>query len=168
MKLLCELNDQILLGTPGLSSAPPRHAARAIACRADGMFAMMYAKRFDLYSLPGGGIETGEDVLCALRRELLEETGCPCMAVEELGLVYENRACQNFTQYSYYYAVTVPDMPASAHLTEKERAVGTIVLWVGFKELCQRICTQSPATIQQKYIQARDMAAIAAYGALHP
>ncbi len=87
MKKICELNDQIILGQPGSSSAVPRITARAIVQNSDGLYAVMYAEKFGLYSLPGGGVEAGEDVLTALRREILEETGCICDAVEELGII---------------------------------------------------------------------------------
>ena len=46
----------------------------------------MYAEKFGLYSLPGGGIDDGEDVLTALKREILEETGCTCGSIAELGM----------------------------------------------------------------------------------
>ncbi len=50
--ILAELTDENVLGTVGLSTASPRLTARAILKRDDGMFAVMYAKKFNLYSLP--------------------------------------------------------------------------------------------------------------------
>ena len=90
MKHICELNDKIILGLDGLSSKAPRMTARAIVKNHDGLYAVMYADKFKLHSLPGGGVEDGEDVLAALHREVYEETGCVCDKIQELGIVTEN------------------------------------------------------------------------------
>ena len=58
--ILAELTDKIVLGSDGLCDALPRKTARAIVKNHNGLFAVMYAKRFDLHSLPGGGIEGDE------------------------------------------------------------------------------------------------------------
>ena len=63
MKQIFELNDKIVLGTEGLSTKAPRFTARAIVKNQDGLYAVMYADKFKLHSLPGGGVEDGEDVL---------------------------------------------------------------------------------------------------------
>ena len=73
MEQICELNDRIVLGTDGMSAKTPRITARAIVKNKDGLYAVMYADKFKLHSLPGGGVEDGEDVLTALRREVYEE-----------------------------------------------------------------------------------------------
>ncbi len=73
MKLICELNDKIILGQDGRSNKEPRLTARAIVKNQDGLYAVMYAEKFKLHSLPGGGVEDGEDVLTALRREVYAE-----------------------------------------------------------------------------------------------
>lgn len=113
MERICELNGKLLLGLEGMSAQPPRQTARAIVRNADGLYAVMYAGKFHLYSLPGGGMEDGEDPISALRREIYEETGCSCDHIEELGIVLENRAHQDFTSMSYYYIVpqTIPQSP---------------------------------------------------------
>ena len=63
MKQICELNDKNVLGTEGMSTKAPRITARAIVKNQDGLHAVMYADKFRLHSLPGGGVEDGEDVL---------------------------------------------------------------------------------------------------------
>ena len=92
MKQICELNDKLLLGTDGMSCKAPRITARAVVKNQEGKYAVMYAESWGLHSLPGGGVEEGEDVLTALRREIYEETGCSCDEIRELGIVSENRA----------------------------------------------------------------------------
>lgn len=51
-----------------------RHAARAIVIKGDDIL-LLYTRRYHDYSLPGGGIDKGEDAVSGLIRELREETG---------------------------------------------------------------------------------------------
>lgn len=51
-----------------------RHAARAVVVRGEDIL-LLYTARYHDYSLPGGGIDEGEDEIAGLVRELKEETG---------------------------------------------------------------------------------------------
>jgi ADP-ribose pyrophosphatase YjhB (NUDIX family) len=51
-----------------------RHAARAIVLKGENIL-LLYTQRYHDYSLPGGGIDEGEDEIAGLIRELKEETG---------------------------------------------------------------------------------------------
>lgn len=51
-----------------------RLATRAIALQGDEIL-LLYTKRYDDYSLPGGGLDWGEDKIEGMIRELREETG---------------------------------------------------------------------------------------------
>jgi len=51
-----------------------RHAARAIVMKGENIL-LLYTQRYHDYSLPGGGIDEGEDEIAGLIRELKEETG---------------------------------------------------------------------------------------------
>ena len=51
-----------------------RHAARAIVIKGENIL-LLYTQRYHDYSLPGGGIDDGEDKVAGLIRELQEETG---------------------------------------------------------------------------------------------
>ncbi len=163
MKKLKDLNDSVLLGEEGLSNHTPRLAARAVLRRRDGKYALMYTEKFDLYSLPGGGVEKGEGLIDALKREMFEETGCSCDKIRVLGYVYENRACHNFTQKSFYFAVKAEKHIEKNRLTPKERAVNVKLLWVPYETLVKKITGSNPETAQKKYIQARDAAALEEY-----
>ena len=163
MKLICELNDKIVLGMDGMSTKAPRITARAIVKRRDGLYAVMYADKFKLHSLPGGGVEDGEDVLTALRREVYEETGCICDEIQALGIVSENRASLDYTQINYYFVVTTTHTPSENHLTEAELASRTVVKWKSFAEMVRLINEQEFERVQGKYLNARDVAALRAY-----
>lgn len=164
MKVLCELNDQVIMGQDnGRSSKPLRLTARGIVQNQDGLYAVMYAEKFNLHSLPGGGLEGNEDILTALRREILEETGCTCDEIRELGLVEENRGAQDYTQKSYYFVVNTNSTPSHNHLTVEEAANGTIVKWVPLQDMVRLICDIVHPNLQRKYLQARDVAALKEY-----
>ena len=163
MDHICELNDKIILGTDGLSTKAPRITARAIVKNQNDLYAVMYAGKFNLHSLPGGGVEDGEDVLTALRREVYEETGCECDQIRELGIVSENRASLDYTQINYYFVVTTTDDPGENHLTESETANRTLVKWVSFDTLVRLITNQHFERVQGRYLKARDVAALAEY-----
>jgi ADP-ribose pyrophosphatase YjhB (NUDIX family) len=51
-----------------------RHAARAIVLNGDQIL-MLYTERYHDYTLPGGGLNEGEDPVVGMIRELQEETG---------------------------------------------------------------------------------------------
>ena len=103
VKVICELNDKVVLGTDGLSDKAPLQTARAVVKTQDDQYAVMYSAKFNLYSLPGGGIEDDEDARTAVQREIYEETGCICDSIEELGIVTENRASLDYTQIHHYF-----------------------------------------------------------------
>ena len=163
MKQICELNDKVILGTEGLSIKVPRITARAIVKNQDGLYAVMYADKFKLHSLPGGGVEDGEDVLTALRREVYEETGCVCDEIQELGIVSENRASLDYTQINHYFVVTTNHSSCENHLTESEQANRTVVKWVTFDEAIRLINEQEFDRVQAKYLKARDVVALREY-----
>jgi ribosomal-protein-alanine N-acetyltransferase len=158
--LLCELNDAKLLGTEAVSTNAPRLAARAVVRNRQGLIALSFVERYKLYSLPGGGLEPGENPEEALRREIREETGCTCGNITALGVVYENRGSQNFVQQSYYFLVEADRENLGLELTEKERSNGTQVLWVTWEEAFRRIDTQDVTMSNRKFVRARDLAAL--------
>ena len=163
MNHICELNDKIVLGTDGMSAKAPRLTARAIVKNQDGLYAVMYADKFKLHSLPGGGVEDGEDVLTALRREVYEETGCACDEIQELGIVAENRASLDYTQINYYYVVTTTYTSGENHLTKAEQNSRTVVQWHSYDEMVRLINEQEFDRIQGKYLKARDVVALREY-----
>jgi len=83
--------------------------------------ALMNVKKKSAFTLPGGGIKENETVLNALRRELIEETGCEIEILTEIGIIEENRFKHDFTQLSYYYLGNVIGDKKPPQLTEKEK-----------------------------------------------
>ena len=68
-----------------------RCAVRAIVRDGDDIL-LLYTRRYNDYSLPGGGVDDGEDLADALRRELQEETGAQAIQItQEYGCLDEYR-----------------------------------------------------------------------------
>lgn len=162
-KLIAELTDKNVLGLDGMSNKVPRKTSRAIVMNEEGKYAVMYAEKFNLYSLPGGGIEEGEDEISTLIREIYEETGCTCDFVEQLGIVSENRNHQDYTTLSYYFVVHTKTKTSDTHMTEAEIENGTSVKWFSLEETLHRIRDAEHETTQRKFLQARDLAALTEY-----
>lgn len=163
MKFLCEITDKDILGQDGLSTAAPRYTARAIVKNTVGEYAVMYSHKFNLHTLPGGGIEKNEDIIEALKREILEETGCSCDLITELGYVSENRAHCDYTQISYYFIVETKSGYETPELTEAEINNRTEVQWHSLEKMADLIINAEHDTTQRKFLQARDVAAINEY-----
>lgn len=68
-----------------------RKAARGIILDGENIL-MLYTARYDDYTLPGGGVDEGENIVEGLIRELQEETGAQNIRdIEEFGLYEEYR-----------------------------------------------------------------------------
>lgn len=115
---------------------------------------------------PGGGIEDGEGLEEALRREILEETGCSCRIIKELGYIYENRGALDYTQESFYYVTEKIGEQAEVMLTEDEEENMTSYNWYSIEEAHERLLNSLHETLQQKFLQARDLAILDEYGKL--
>lgn len=65
-----------------------RIGARGIVLREDGKIAIFHKKNKNEYKLPGGGVDEGEDLVEAFKREVIEEAGCE---IEDIKLIRYNR-----------------------------------------------------------------------------
>ncbi len=59
-----------------------RKAVRAIVLKGESIL-LLYTKRYNDYSFPGGGLDEGESLTTGLIRELKEETGAKGISVNK-------------------------------------------------------------------------------------
>ncbi len=89
-----------------------RIATRSIALNGTDIL-VLYTQRYDDYSLPGGGVELGEDLVDGMKRELMEETGAKNIQnIVPFGAYEEYRPARNKEKevqhmISYCYTCTV-------------------------------------------------------------
>lgn len=107
-----------------------RKAVRAVLGDDFGRIALMYVRQGDYYKLPGGGVDEGENLDAALRRELLEETGSKATVTEVLGQVLEWRDFDKMKQISYAYKASLEGEPGEPDFTQGEIDKGFEVQWI--------------------------------------
>ncbi|GGO06620.1 NUDIX domain-containing protein [Saccharibacillus kuerlensis] len=116
-----------------------RKAARAVIMRGSDIL-LIYTKRYNDYSFPGGGLEADEDEYAGLCREVTEETGAVDVEiVSELGYIEEYRPHykDNYDlihMLSYYYVCSIGEHLGEASPEDYEIANGSSAVWVDLNE----------------------------------
>lgn len=111
-----------------------RFGVRAIIKR-NGLYIMQKSSDGE-YKIPGGGVEKGENLIDALIREVLEETGLTVIreSIKEIGEVQEIRrdsfdASCKYIAHSYFYFCDVEADCQDTQMTANEIAKGYIPVW---------------------------------------
>ena len=116
-----------LIELPIDSNAPYqlRQTVRSITLDKHGKVLLLYSKKYDDYTFPGGGIKPNESHLDALKRELKEELGAQIQSdITPYGFTEElkygiGEVKDVFLQISYYYKVELK-IAMPPHLNARE------------------------------------------------
>lgn len=134
-----------------------REAARAVVFDDAGDVAMLHVRNEKYYKLPGGGIESGEDTIAALKRECLEEIGCEIEVIDELGSIVEFRKMWRLQQISYCYVAKVTGKKGNPQSTQEEINDGFEQLWLPYPEALSLISNNKATNLEgSAYIVPRD------------
>ncbi len=112
-----------------------RVATRAIILKGDKIL-MLYTERYHDYTLPGGGLDDGEDLLQGLIRELQEETGAQNIRdIREFGLYEEFRPWYKddfaiMHMKSYCYVCDIDAQLGATNLEDYEIKNGMKAVWL--------------------------------------
>jgi len=135
-----------------------RKASRALVFDSEGKIAILFVSKKNYHKLPGGGIEEGEDIKIALRRELLEETGCNVeIRSQDVGVVIEYRNGDAFLQISYCFLSDVVGEPTEVAFTEKEISNGFKLKWLGLDKAIAVLKSDTPSEPFEKFMKERDL-----------
>lgn len=116
-----------------------REATRAISLKGESIL-LLYTERYHDYSLPGGGLDEGEDLVTGMIRELKEETGAKNISnVEAFGLYEEFRPWykEDFDvvhMLSYCFTCSVDVELGSTKLEHYEVSNGMKPVWINIHE----------------------------------
>ena len=135
-----------------------RRAARALVFDTENKIALLHATKKGYHKLPGGGIEQGEDIIEALKRECIEEIGCDIQDAKELGIVEEYRNEFKMHQISYCYLARLKGEKGQNHLEEDEAADGFEPEWMSLEDAIKTL--EREASIEHyegRFIRLRDL-----------
>ena len=116
-----------------------RIATRSIAMDADSIL-LLYTARYEDYSLPGGGLDPGENKIQGMMRELNEETGAKNITnIKPFGAYEEYRPWYK-SEYdiqhmiSYCYTCDIHKELGATNLESYETKNGMKAVWVNIHE----------------------------------
>ncbi|MFC5081099.1 RNA pyrophosphohydrolase [Vibrio thalassae] len=116
-----------------------RNATRAIAVDGEDIL-LLFTERYHDYSLPGGGLDDGEDVIAGMVRELEEETGAKNIhAIKPFGIYEEFRPWYKddadiMHMISYYYSCKVDRELGTTSYEDYEIKNGMKAVWINIHE----------------------------------
>ncbi len=135
-----------------------RKAARGVVFDTEGNIALFHSTKKHYHKLPGGGVEEGEDLEAALRRELLEEIGCAVKNIQEVGVIEEYRSHFQFHQFSYCYIAEVAGDKGRPHLEEGEIAEGFVTVWLSLDTAIETVEKELDCEdYRGRFLQLRDL-----------
>ena len=116
-----------------------RNAARAIVLDGEDIL-MLYTERYHDYTIPGGGLDEGEDVIAGMVRELEEETGAknihsikPFGIFEEFRPWYKNDA-DMMHMISYCYSCKIDRELGETAYEDYEVKNGMKPVWINLHD----------------------------------
>jgi 8-oxo-dGTP pyrophosphatase MutT (NUDIX family) len=166
MKTILEFSDTDLdpaAPARDRSNYKRREAARAVVTDDDGRVALLHVVKYGYYKLPGGGIDAGESVTAALKRELIEEIGCAAEVTGEIGVVVEYRDRGDFRQASYAFTAHQTGEQQAPEFTAKELNDEFEMVWAAdLEDAIELVSEARPELYEAHHIQRRDAAILRA------
>ena len=160
MKHIITITDKDITGSDVLSVLEPRIAVGIVLFDENNNIALSHIGIWNVYMLPGGGVDPGEDLHTAAKREAWEETGCKCEIIGEIGKTYQNSAIDNFVQEKYHFIARVIGEKGELHLEDYEIASQTTVRWYPLEQALQIISERVCDDKQHEFPKRRDLAVL--------
>jgi 8-oxo-dGTP pyrophosphatase MutT (NUDIX family) len=120
-----------------------RRSVRAVILDGNKLL-VIYLSNLEEYKLPGGGIEKGETLIDALKRETLEEVGFKInQVIKPIGKIIHTREGfsnpkELFTQINYYYFCTIFPKKHEINPSDNEIKYGIKPMWKDINDIIEK------------------------------
>jgi len=131
--------------------------ARAVVFDKEGRIALLFVSKKNYHKLPGGGVEAGESLEEALRRECREEIGYEIKITGEIGRVIEHRDMWKAKQESFCYLAEVSGEKGAPTFTADEIENGFSIKWLLLGEAIKILGSDKPSDYEGQFIVAREL-----------
>ena len=163
MEYPCKVLAEIKEADIGIESAEEilgkkfklRKSARGVILNSDNEVSIQFVSKSNYYKLPGGGVEHGESIEEALRREILEEVGCNIKIQKEIGLTIEYRSKLELIHISYGFIAKVDGEIGQPSYDQGEIGAGFQPIWMSIDEAIKKT-SSLPDAYEGKFIIKRE------------
>lgn len=146
-----------------------RYTARAIIENEEGKLGFLHIKGEDYFGprdhleTVGGGLEEGEYLDDAIRREVKEETGLECKSVELLGSIYDAyNLIKRITFSTFFYCKVEMSSYTKMNRTQEEEILISEVVWLDTDEALDWLKNRHDNKVD-RLVQQRDLMALEYY-----
>lgn len=128
---------EIELFSDGMDKSDIKDQTRREGCRAvvkkDDKYLVVHVQKWDITTLPGGGLEEGETREECVKREVLEETGVEVQVLCKT-VVLTEYFIDSIWKHNFFLCDFVKDTGITNY-TEEEKEIGLEHMWVTLEEL---------------------------------
>lgn len=160
MKLIKTIRDADFgLPIQTIGAYQERRASRIVLFDDNKKIVLLFAANKQYHKLPGGGIESEETIIEALRRETIEGAGCNIKNIKELGKIEEYRDKFSLHQISYCFIGEVDGEKQAPQFEQEEIDDGFEIQWMSLDDAIKIIMSENQINAYEgKFIHIRDLA----------
>lgn len=126
-----------------------RPTVKAIVIDNENNIALLKARGH--YLFPGGGIETGESTVDALRRELMEEIGCNIDNIKELGISNQFRNKHMVHYEVVFFSANIVGEKGNPTTTQEDELQDVELLWFDKEKVFTLLKSQIDVQDENEY-----------------
>jgi 8-oxo-dGTP diphosphatase len=130
---------------------------RAVVFNGDDQVAIISAVKDNHHKLPGGVIESSEEIVEALKREIAADLNVSIKIMGEVGLIIEYRSKANLLQLTFCYMAKVEAEQEQVYSTGEESSDSAEIKWLEIDEAIEVLEHDRPESYVGKFVRQRDL-----------